>query len=221
MQSFRYRSTLRHSLAGHAVVLHPDELHDGQAGTSEGFRYRIVYVQPALLQDALGGSPLPFVPGGVSTDVRLLKATRALLENFSEPMSALEQDDALFDLATALQKVAGQPAAAGGDFRAAQITREYIHDAQGRNVTLDELAAAAGRDRWSLSRDFRSFYGTSPHRYLTMRRLAEARTWMLLGRPLAEAAALAGFADQSHMSRQFLKAYGWSPARWLRLMRRH
>ena len=38
VQSFGYRGTEAHSLPGQAFVLHPDELHDGHAGTATGFR---------------------------------------------------------------------------------------------------------------------------------------------------------------------------------------
>jgi AraC-like DNA-binding protein len=34
------------------------------------------------------------------------------------------------------------------------------------------------------------------------------------GKPLAEAALSAGFADQSHMSRMFKRTYGLTPAKW-------
>ena len=61
VQSFRYRGEQRHCLPGQCHVLHPDELHDGGAGTDEGFGYRIVYIDPALIQQALAGRPLPFV----------------------------------------------------------------------------------------------------------------------------------------------------------------
>ena len=45
---------------------HPDETHDGRAGSSDGFGYRIVYVAPARIHDAaraIRGRPcaLPFV----------------------------------------------------------------------------------------------------------------------------------------------------------------
>jgi AraC-like DNA-binding protein len=218
VQSFTYRASLRHSLAGNTVVLHPDEVHDGHAGTDEGFRYRMLYVAPARLQEALGGAALPFVAGGVSTDPRLASAARALLDHLDAPLEALEEDDAVLSLALALQAASGSPArAAAGDFRAARIAREFIHDQPERVVTLDALAAAAGRDRWSLSRDFRAFFGTSPYRYVTLRRLDRARSHMLAGRSLAECAAMAGFADQSHMTRHFVQAFGVTPARWLRI----
>ncbi|MEI5997811.1 AraC family transcriptional regulator [Paraburkholderia bengalensis] len=219
VQSFHYRHSVRNSLPGGTMVLHPDESHDGQAGTEEGFRYRMIYVEPALFQAALGGKPLPFIEGGLSTDPRLAAATEALLPGIDRAMDPLEQDDALFDLAHALDAVSGaRPLRASADYRAAMLARDYLHAALERPVTLDELAAASGRDRWSLSRDFRAFFGTSPHRYLTMRRLDAARRAMLGGTPLVDAAAAAGFADQSHMTRHFAAAYGVTPSRWLRML---
>jgi len=58
VQSFNYRRDYRHSLPGGTIVLHPDEPHDGQAGTDAGFHYRMIYVEPALIQQILGGRPL-------------------------------------------------------------------------------------------------------------------------------------------------------------------
>lgn len=63
VQSFHYAGSLRHGIPGNTLVLHPDELHDGMAGTDAGFRYRMAYVDPALIQNVLGGEPLPFIAG--------------------------------------------------------------------------------------------------------------------------------------------------------------
>jgi hypothetical protein len=66
IQAFDYRGAAHISTPGQVVVLHPDELHDGHAGTAEGFGYRILYIDPAFIFEAvqaLGGSggALPFV----------------------------------------------------------------------------------------------------------------------------------------------------------------
>jgi hypothetical protein len=53
VQVFDYRGSIRASTPGQVVVLYPDEVHDGRAGTSEGFGYRIVYVAPSVLVEAL------------------------------------------------------------------------------------------------------------------------------------------------------------------------
>ena len=223
VQSFHYRRGLRNSVPGVTIVLHPDEAHDGQAGTEEGFRYRMIYVEPALFQQVLGGKPLPFVEGGLSDDPRLFAATEGLLQALDRQLDPLEQDDAIYELALALDAVSGatrtsRSADRVADYRAAEHARQYLHESLAQPVTLDELAAASGKDRWSLSRDFRTLFGTSPHRYLTMRRLDLVRQLASQGRPLADAAAAAGFADQSHMTRHFTKTWGVPPSRWLKMV---
>src|SRR5262245_9766952 len=61
VQTFRYRGAQRYCRPVQCHVLHPDETHDGAAATEAGFGYRIAYVDPSLIQQALGGRPLPFV----------------------------------------------------------------------------------------------------------------------------------------------------------------
>ena len=81
--------------------------------------------------------------------------------------------------------------------------------------SMGELERLAGLDRWTLARQFRTAFGTSPGRFRTMRQLDRARRLLRGGTSLAEAAVDAGFADQSHMSRHFKRAYGLTPARWV------
>ncbi|WP_176666579.1 AraC family transcriptional regulator [Variovorax sp. SG517] len=218
VQSFNYRRSRRDSLPGHTIVLHPDEAHDGQAGTDEGFQYRMIYVEPALFQAVLQGRALPFIEGGVTTDSRLAAATRNLLQGVDAPLEPLEYSEAIAELALALETVAGTPARRPkGDFLAAQRAHDYLRAHRAQVITLDDLEAATGRDRWSLSHDFRMFYGTSPYRFQTMRRLDMVRCMLVRGTSLADAAAAAGFADQSHMTRHFAKTFGLTPGRWLRI----
>jgi AraC-like DNA-binding protein/quercetin dioxygenase-like cupin family protein len=218
VQRFHYRKEARTSLPGQTMVIHPDELHDGKAGTAAGFLYRIAYIEPAVLQQILGNAPLPYIDDGVSKDPSLYHATRRLLSDIAVRHSPLERDHHLMNVANALQslsRLTHQPHR--GDRRSAHLAREYIHDNLDKVVTLDELARITGRDRWNLCRDFRSCFATSPYRYLTMRRLDLVRRLISNGRSLAESSAIAGFADQSHMTRQFVNTYGISPARWREL----
>ncbi|WP_084044218.1 AraC-like DNA-binding protein [Ensifer sp. WSM1721] len=219
VQSFRYRGAVRASLPGRTMVLHPDEVHDGQSGSEDGFRYRMIYIEPAAIQSVLGGRPLPFIKGGISSDPRLFAAVRALLPATDARIETLEFEDGLFELAHALEAAAGGPARTIGalDYHAAERVRVYLHDLPEGAVTLETLEAIGGRNRWGLSRDFRRLFGTSPYRYLVQRRLAAAKIDLLRGVSPAEAALDAGFADQAHMSRHFKKAFGVSPGRWLRM----
>ncbi|WP_246231764.1 AraC family transcriptional regulator [Sinorhizobium alkalisoli] len=219
VQSFHYRGAERASLPTTTMVLHPDEVHDGQAGSEDGFHYRMIYIEPAAIQSVLGGRPLPFIKGGISCDPHLFAAVRALLPATDARIEILEFEDGLFELARALEVAGGGPAKAGRtlDYRACEQVRLYLHDLPGGTVTLESLETISGRDRWGLSRDFRRLFGTSPYRYLVQRRLETVKVHLRRGVPVAQAALVAGFADQAHMSRHFKKAFGVTPGRWLRV----
>ncbi|WP_448785016.1 AraC family transcriptional regulator [Brucella intermedia] len=222
VQRFHYRGQVSDGLPGTAIVLHPDELHDGQAGTEDGFHYRMVYLDPALVQEALGRRrSLPFIPGGVSNDPRMLKAIDGIVAHMSEPMESLQYDDAVYDLAHALQAAApmsGVRHIALPDYRAAEVAREYIRYAEGQSISLEQLEQVSGQSRWKLSRDFRAAFGTSPYRYLTLRRLDRAKASIIKGQSLVQAALEAGFADQAHFSRHFRSTFGITPACWRKLI---
>jgi len=217
VQSFDYRGQARHSLPGQVVVLHPDEVHDGRAGDERAFSYRTAYLAPSLMQTMLGGGALPFVAGGVSEDARLRMAVDALLGDCTRALEPLEAESALFDLASALQAAAGT-ARPTKIANAAAVTRakDYIDARITQAMSLADLERATGHDRWQLSRDFRATLGTSPYRYLILRRLDRARRMMLNGVVAAESASAAGFADQSHFNRAFKGAFGLTPRAWLR-----
>lgn len=220
VQSFAYRRSTTHSTPGGTIVLHPDEPHDGHAGTDAGFHYRMVYIEPSLIQQVLGGKPLPFITGGRSNDPRLFAASETLLQAMDRVIDPLEAEDAIFDLAHALAGAAGvRRGRQSIDYRAAEIARACLLDNLEHAITLEDLELASGRDRWSLSRDFRVLYGTSPHRYQIMRRLDMVRRLAAAGQSLADSAAWAGFTDQSHMTRHFTRAFGHSPGHWLRTLR--
>lgn len=216
VQSFHYKGSLRHGMPGNTLVLHPDELHDGMAGTEAGFRYRMAYVDPALIQQVLGGEPLPYITGGLSHDPRLYQASEAFVQAMDHPLDTLEEQDALFDLATALRAVAGKPRGRKRlDYQAAERARTFIMEHLHQEITLEMLEHVSGRERWSLSRDFRVLYGTSPYRFVTLRRLDQFRRLILDGFTLVDSALATGFHDQSHMTRHFTRCYGVPPSRWL------
>lgn len=217
VQAFHYRGGHRQSLPGHTMVLHPDEAHDGQAGTEAGFHYRMLYVDPALVQQVLGGQALPFVVGGISESHRLRAAASAMLQTPDWQPGSIEASDAMLELVLALHEAAGQPNSQRvADYTSCQLAHDYLRDAWQSSVTIEELSAVTGRDRWSLSRDFRLLYGTSPARFHILRKLDAARQQMLAGASLVDVAASTGFADQAHMTRHFTQTYGIPPGRWLR-----
>ena len=221
IQSFTYRGAERSSYPGQMVILHPDEQHDGRAGDGGALRYRAAYIAPGDIQGVLNGQALPFVEDGVSIDARLHRAAAALLGDYERPLSKLEYQDALYDLAFALQAAAGAAVAIKRANReAAAGARDYIEANLTSGFSLEELERATGHCRWQLSRDFRAMFGTSPYRYLTLRRLDLARRMMRVGGAIADVAQDCGLSDQSHFGRMFKQAYGLTPKAWLTAVQR-
>ncbi|MCD2174439.1 AraC family transcriptional regulator [Rhizobium sp. C4] len=222
VQKFTYRGARRASMPGQIIVLHPDEVHDGAAGTEDGLSYRMLYLEPALLHAALpqGAAYLPFVHEPVLNDPDFRQTLALLLNDLDSEVEALQRDAFIAATADALCRHSGLPAPRRTtlDMAALNRVRDHIRENAASFVSSDELETLCGLDRFSLARQFRALCGTSPHRYLTMRRLDLARSFIGAGLPLAQVAAASGFSDQSHLNRQFKKAFGMPPGAWSQLI---
>ena len=217
VQAFDYRGTTRMSTPGQVVVLHPDETHDGRAGTADGFGYRIVYVAPAGIHEAAGAirgpaRSLPFVREPVIDSAPLADAIVSAFACRSEPLAVDSLVLALAEALIAADPDAGRAAPVRVDPAAVSAARALLDAETSRVVTSSEMETVTGMPRYELARQFRAACGTSPYRYSLMRRLERARE-LLRQEPLADVALGCGFADQAHFSRMFRSAFGLTPAR--------
>ena len=211
VQAFRYRGASRICLPGQLHVLHPDEVHDGGPGTDTGFSYRIVYVDPELVTEALGGLPFVADPvhdaGGAAAP--LAAALTDLLADVDAPLDPVATVSATVGIADGLAVLAGGRSKRAGtiDVRAVRRARDHLRAHLAGTTTAVELEQVTGLDRYTLVRQFRAVHGTTPDRYRMLRRLDLARGAIARGRSLADAAAESGFADQSHLTRQIGRAH--------------
>ncbi|MEZ5831085.1 MAG: AraC family ligand binding domain-containing protein [Dongiaceae bacterium] len=222
VQEFQYRGAVRASSKGQTMVLHPDEIHDGHAGIEDGFTYYMLYVDPALVCAALDGASPPFVREAVAKDDELGALIAEAFEDFPNPLAPMAVDATIARLADSLDRRSDRRPARPGtrhSLAAAERARQLLEETTDPAISSVDLEEATGLDRYALARAFRAAFGSSPHRYLVARRVARAQRLLAAGAGLAEAAAGAGFADQSHFTRHFKAHLGLTPGRYISLQR--
>ncbi|TDE27324.1 AraC family transcriptional regulator [Nonomuraea mesophila] len=209
--------------AGEVVMIDPGVVHTGRARTPEGWTYRVCYPRPdqlAAIADEVGagGEPPAFTTWSAADEhasALLLSAHRA-----AEQGQRLAADSLL---RVVMARLIGAYAARGPRRRpleagrgVAARARELLHESLADPPDLGRLAAAAGAAPFALLRSFRRAYGLPPHAYVVQLRVSRARELLEQGTPPAEAAAAAGFCDQSHLSRHFRRMVGVTPGAYQR-----
>lgn len=102
----------------------------------------------------------------------------------------------------------------GLDSRRLQRVIDYITTNLTKDITLEELAAAASLSRFHFSRMFKVTMGQSPSRFIGQLRLDLAKTLLTAGRTIADVSQDCGFSSESNFVRSFRRATGITPGRY-------
>lgn len=196
--------------AGDLITVNPGEVHDGLPIDPQGRTWRMLYLDPQVLEGLTGTSaefafPVLRHPGLAACFDRLFHAVR-------DRSCPLTVEAELTTLRRALADRPRRSPPAGSVTRAMQV----LQDDPSRPVTLAALANLSGLSRFHFLRSFARATGLTPHAFRLQARLHLARRLILAGQPLAAVAAEAGFADQSHLTRLFTRSYGMTPGRYAR-----
>lgn len=205
------------------IVLNPGDAHTGEAAGEAGFHYRALYPSVDLLATVAselagvaGQSPL-FPQPRIEDDElarRFVRMHHVLVTETTTLQAEETMLETLVDLVARHADRNRGPRAAGQERQAVQRVREYIEERFDDDVTLTELAEAAGISPFHLARVFRAEVGLPPHAYLESVRVREAQRLIRSGQPLAEIAHRIGFADQSHFTHRFRRLVGVTPGRY-------
>jgi len=96
-------------------------------------------------------------------------------------------------------------------------TLDYIQDNLSQDLSLAEIAKAAGLGASRFKVLFKQSIGLTPHQYVIEQRVRRAERLLLSGKySVGEAALMVGFYDQSHLNRHFKRFVGMSPKLFLR-----
>lgn len=227
VQTFRCGGSLHASLRGDVILFNPDEAHDGQRGTQEGFGYAMLYVSQQVMaecQDKEAGLNMAaYFAQPVVRDPAMGQALANAIDAVGQAQESLRAEALTRDVLIRLLQRHGERRSSdltkpAGGARMARI-RDYLSAHFAQDITVDTLAREARLSRTHLTRAFAQQFGVPPHTYLNAVRIQRAQAAMMTGLALAEVAAACGFADQSHFSRRFKGSVGLPPGAWLRQMR--
>jgi AraC-like DNA-binding protein len=211
--------------ANDAIMVNPGEVHDGSPLDERGRAWRMLYFEPSMLVTFVSE-----LTGAAAREIELTQPVahdpvlKRLFERlFTAAVEApcvpddLMREEALLELLGHLARVHATRSTRSSSADAlGPIARAKarIDDDPSVPLTLADLAADAGMSRFQLLRSFAHEMGLPPHAYRMQRRVVLARQWIAQGSTLADAAAAAGFADQSHMTRAFVRLLGVTPANY-------
>jgi AraC family transcriptional regulator len=89
---------------------------------------------------------------------------------------------------------------------------EFMHDNYGRELSLEEIAAAAYLSEYHFARLFKQITGITPHVYLANLRIERARKLLTETRlAISEIAVTVGYQSQSHFTKIFKSVTGLTP----------
>jgi AraC-like DNA-binding protein len=197
------------ALPGALTILPPGVPHDGRSAISgRGFRKRVLYLDAGWLPDRCVGAAAtrPTVRDG-----RVLSIVAELHDALDSPGDALAAETAVLSLGDVLRRHFGPSRTHQPDAPLARRLRTLLDDRLHEPVTIAEAAQSLGVHPSHLVRAFSEAYGIPPHRYVTGRRVDEARHLIGQGTSIAQAAVEVGFHDQAHLTRHFRRILGTTP----------
>jgi AraC-like DNA-binding protein len=220
VERFRYRGSDHLAPPDSIVLMNADVLHTGRAETLDGWRYRMVYIEPATLADITGDAGWWFDDAVVERDRPKGQYLSRLLEALWQVQDPLALDGLLAQFVTGLRPYARSqrctPQVSAGRFT---DVIDYMQAHLDARIVLDDLAAVAGLSPFHFLRQFQAQYHVTPHQMLMARRLYAAKQWLSQGVAPVEVAMRAGLTDQAHLTRAFGRRYGVAPARYQRQVR--
>jgi AraC family transcriptional regulator len=90
--------------------------------------------------------------------------------------------------------------------------QDYIEEHLAEEIVIEDMAALIPMSQFHFARAFKATTGESPYKYLTQRRIEQAKVLLHMTKlPVAEVAYRVGFSNQSHFTSHFRKVTGVAP----------
>jgi AraC-like DNA-binding protein len=203
-----------HYGSGDGVIIPPLMTHRCAPKDIQHWVYVMLFVEPNYYNNVVIFSRAKRVTGNQAQKLR----------SFIEQLLTEENPDTLENILIELLLEFGEgdisetPAANTSDI--VKTIHDYILSHVSDDITLDKLQQISGLNKFSIIRNFKKLYLTTPAAYHLQYRVAEAKRLLSKGADVLDICEALRFYDQAHLIREFKKMYGVTPGAYIEQVKR-
>lgn len=206
----------------HIVAINPAEVHTGFSGCDQGWTYRMFYFDTALVSSVVqdvNPKLQPFLASAVINDEALFQRLRQLHLSLDQDSLVLSKQSLLVIALSELFERHGEQRVADMKVYKEQQKnnrlRDYMLAHWQQNISLEQLEVLSGLSKYQLIRSFSQQFGVTPHQFLLLVKVHNAKQLLGDGLSCVNTALECGFFDQSHLTRNFKRVFGITPKSYL------
>jgi AraC-like DNA-binding protein len=203
----------------------PGEVHDGISYRGSPYELKTFRISPELVQgcfsDLFDLNNLPEFGGAMIENHHLSQQLVSVFNHLKqqEEVTSLPFEEQWLKVLLPLlenltRRKSAQVKGALSDKHLGWVM-EYCNENLSGKITLEQLSALSGLNRYQFLRRFEKSVGITPHKWLTQLRLEKACQQMRRSdKSIVDIASEVGFFDQSHFNRAFKSLYGVAPSKY-------
>ena len=198
-----------HYESGDGVIIPPLMTHRCAPNDIHHWAYVMLFVDPGYYGDLVSFSQAE----------KLIDHEVSKLVGFIEHLLTEKNSDTLENILIDLLLEFGEKGIA--ETRVANISdivktiHDYILNHVKDEISLDKLQQISGLNKFSIIRNFKKLYMTTPAAYHLQCRVAEAKRLLSKGADAFDICEELRFYDQAHLIREFKKMYGVTPGTYI------
>jgi len=198
-----------HYVSGDGVIIPPLMTHRCAPNEINHWAYVMLFVDPGYYSDIVSFNQAKKLTGN---QVRKLIGfiEQLLIEKLPDTL-----ENILIELLLEFGETDISEIVATDTSDAVKTIHDYILDHVNDVITLDKLQQISGLNKFTMIRNFKKLYITTPAAYHLQYRVAEAKRLLSKGAGVFDICEELRFYDQAHFIREFKKMYGITPGTYI------
>lgn len=198
-----------HYESGNGVIIPPLMTHRCAPNDINHWAYVMLFIDPGYYSDVVSFSQAKKLTGNqVQKLIGFIE--QLLIEKIPDTL-----ENILIELLLDFGEKSIKETTAANISDIIKTIHDYILNHVNDDITLDKLQQICGLNKFSIIRNFKKLYITTPAAYLLQYRVAEAKRLLSKDADIFDICEELRFYDQAHLIREFKKMYGITPGTYI------